>query len=108
MTTIHDPRPDRALSIRDFCKVEAMSVSSFYKMRKLGVGPREEQVPGTTIIRITPEARRDWHAMLAARQATQAAKLESERRDAHSKTAARAAARSPNHISKRARAKRAG
>jgi hypothetical protein len=70
-------------------------------MKRLGVGPREERVPGTTIIRITPEARRAWHAQLAEMRQSREAELEERRRSAHATQAGKIAAASPLHVSKR-------
>jgi hypothetical protein len=97
----HDERPERALTIREFCEAEHISPASFYKMRRLGVGPCEEHVPGTTIIRITAEARRAWHAQLAEMRKSREAQLEDRRRRAHATQAGKIAAASPLHVSKR-------
>jgi hypothetical protein len=104
MSTIIEQRPERAQTIGEFCAAENISAASYYKMRRLGVGPREERVPGTAIIRITPEARRAWHALLAEMRQSRDAELEERRRSAHATQAGKMAAASPLHVSKRQRA----
>jgi hypothetical protein len=100
MCTIYE-RPERALTTAEFCAAERVSVSTYYKLRRLGVGPCEERVPGTAIIRITPEARRAWHAQLAEMRQSGEAELEERRRRAHAAHAGKMAAASPLHVSKR-------
>jgi len=101
MSTIVEPRPERAQTIGEFCAAENISAASYYKMRRLGVGPREDRVPGTTIIRISPEARRAWHVRLAEMRQSGEAELEQRRRSAHAAQAGKIAAASPLHVSKR-------
>jgi hypothetical protein len=99
--SIADERPERALTIREFCEAENISTASYFKMRRLGVGPREERVPNTTIIRISPEARRAWHARLAEMHQSRDADLQARRRSAQATRAGKMAAASPLHVSKR-------
>jgi hypothetical protein len=96
-------RPERAQTIGEFCAAENICASTYYKMRRLGVGPREERVPGTTIIRITAEARCAWHVRLAEMRQSRDADLEERRRSAHATQAGKIAAASPLHVSKRSR-----
>ncbi|HEV7982423.1 MAG TPA: hypothetical protein VGP86_05960 [Xanthobacteraceae bacterium] len=99
--SVVEERPERALTIGDFCAAEHVSVATYYKMRRLGVGPCEERIPGTAIIRITPEARRAWHERLAEMRQSGEAKIEERRRSAHAAHAGKMAAASPLHVSKR-------
>ena len=70
-------------------------------MKRLGHGPKETHIPGTSVIRITPEARREWHAYLAKLAEQEAAKFERQRRVEQATVAGKAAAKSERHISKR-------
>ncbi len=88
-------------TIDEFCAVEHLSRSSYYKMRKLGYGPDEMVVPGTSIIRITPQAHREWRIKLEERSRTTAAVLERNRRADQRRAAGKAAAASPKHVSRR-------
>jgi hypothetical protein len=96
-----EERPERAQTIGEFCAAENISVASYYKMRRLGVGPREERVPGTAIIRVTPEARRAWHLLLAEMRHSREAELEERRRSAHATHAGKIAAASLLHVSRK-------
>jgi hypothetical protein len=51
---------DNDRSIRGFCGRKQIALSSYYKMRAKGLGPRELRIPDTSIVRITPEAEADW------------------------------------------------
>lgn len=52
------PPGDAAQTINEFCESERISRSMYYKLRRLGLGPREMAVG--TAVRISPEARADW------------------------------------------------
>ena len=79
MTTNKDD--DRSMTISEFCTAENISLSYYFKkLRGLGIGPEELRVPGTGIIRITPEARAEWHERMRELQGTREAKLETARR----------------------------
>lgn len=67
-------------TIQQFCELEGLSPSSYYKMRRDGYGPDEIRVPGTEIIRITPEAHRAWRERMAKLSQSQASDLERKRR----------------------------
>jgi hypothetical protein len=51
-------KPGDADTIPSFCESEAISESFYYKLKRLGKGPREMEVEGS--VRITPEAKADW------------------------------------------------
>jgi hypothetical protein len=106
MTNVEDT--EASLTLREFCEVEKICLASYYKMRKRGHAPVETRIPGTTIIRITPEARRQWHQMLTAIAQSDAARLEAARKHAASVIAGRAAAASPLHVNARRLAARGG
>jgi hypothetical protein len=51
---------DADRSIPAFCRRKGISHSTYYKMRAKGHAPRELRIPGSSIVRITPEAEADW------------------------------------------------
>jgi hypothetical protein len=97
-------RRERARTIREFCRIKNISPSSYFKMRRLGYGPDETRVPGTAIVRISPQAERDWDQRIKELREGQAAALEEERRRGQAQQAGRIAARSPLHVSIRRKA----
>jgi hypothetical protein len=101
---------ERALTIAEFCALENIGKATYYKMRRAGLGPEETYVPipGMRLVRISPEARREWHAMLAERRQTAAAMLEEQRRQAQTVQAGKLAARSPLHVANRQPRRRRG
>ena len=94
----------RSYTIAEFCQLEHIDQQTYRKLRRLGLGPVETRPPGTALVRISPDARRDWHARMHERQQTQQAKLERERRRQQAIEAGKRSAASPKHISKRNRA----
>jgi hypothetical protein len=48
------------LSVTDFCRVENISVYTYYALRKRGLAPKEFRIPTTQIVHIYPEERRKW------------------------------------------------
>jgi hypothetical protein len=90
-----------AKTIRQFCQAKGISPASYFKMRRLGYGPDETRVPGTAIVRISPQAERDWDQRMEELRNNQVATLEEERRRAQAQQAGRIAARSPLHVSNR-------
>jgi hypothetical protein len=88
---------ERSLTLQEFCEAERICLASYYKMKKRGHAPLELRIPGTQIIRITPEARRQWHQMMAALAHGAEARLEAARVHAASVERGKLAARSPRH-----------
>jgi hypothetical protein len=78
------------------------SKSTHLKLKKAGLAPEEEVImlPGFNLVRITPQARRDYERKIAELRQSREAALESARRQAQVEAAGRLAAQSPNHISK--------
>jgi hypothetical protein len=70
---------DRTLTIREFCLLEGISPPTYFKMRKSGHGPRELRFPGSAIVRITADARREWHSRLEKLAASGDAEIEKKR-----------------------------
>jgi hypothetical protein len=91
----------RSLTRAEFCLLEHMSLSTYHKLQRAGLGPDEIKFPGLAFVRITAEARREWHAKIEAQRKTQAAKLEDQRRREIARNAGQKAAASPLHVSKR-------
>jgi hypothetical protein len=94
---------ERALTIAEFCAIERMSLATYHKLKRGGRGPDEVRFPGMTFIRITAQARREWHARIEQWRQEQAAQLEQRRRTELATAAGRRAAQSPRHISKQRR-----
>jgi hypothetical protein len=57
MTDPVDRGRNRSETFAEFARAEGFYLSTFYKLKKLGLGPDVLHVPGTRIERITPEAR---------------------------------------------------
>jgi hypothetical protein len=100
------PNDEGPWSPREFCKLEKISRTTYYKMQKSGFGPEEELLPGIRIVRITAASRARWHARLEQLRNEQSTVLERQRRVELAKRAASAAVASPLHHSKRKAASR--
>src|SRR5437868_1215196 len=92
-------------TIVEFCRLEALSLASYHKLRRAGLGP-EVSVPSGPIVRITAKSRREWHARMAELSRQEAAKLEQRRRVEQARRAGKVAAASPDHVSRKPRRKR--
>jgi hypothetical protein len=109
MSTKEPEVVERSLTRKEFCAVEGISLSYYYnKLKPLGLAPREMQVPGSSLHRISPDARREYHRKLEAFAESEQAKLEFERRREYTKVAAKQAVKSPGHPSNRGKKQRAG
>jgi hypothetical protein len=95
---------ENSLTIAQFCEIEQICKASFYKLRRQGLAPVETRILGT--VRISAQARRDWHAMLAARQQSEAAGREAARKRELASRAGQAAIASPKHVNRTGRRKR--
>ena len=89
---------DQAQTIIEFCTSERISKSLYFKLKRAGRGPREMR-PGGNVVRISPQARRDWRAEMEAEAQTKDAVLERQRRVEQRRAAGKAAAESPTHVS---------
>jgi hypothetical protein len=92
---------ERALTIQQFCALEAMSLTTYHKLKRAGRGPDEVRFPNMAFVRITAQARRDWHARIEQERQKQAVNLEQQRRSALCSQKGKVAAQSPLHVSKR-------
>jgi hypothetical protein len=68
MTDPVDRGRNRSETFAEFARAEGFSLSTFYKLKKLGLGPDVLRVPGTRIERITPEARQAWRERMPSWQ----------------------------------------
>jgi hypothetical protein len=100
-----DSTERRSQTPTEFCFAEHLSKSTYHELKKRGLGPVELVVPGTKIIRITPEARDAWHAKMAELSKSESAQLEAERRREIAAIAGKIAAQSPRHVSRRHQAR---
>lgn len=77
----------KAYVITEFCRIMMISLPTYHKLKKLGLGPREMSVGG--MIRISADAMREW---IAARENPTGAEAEqagiaAERRRAKARNA---------------------
>jgi broad specificity phosphatase PhoE len=82
-------------TIKQFCKLENISPPTYHNLKNRGLGPREMR-PTRGIVRISPEARREWHAMLERMPAEEQRQWLRER----AVRIAEKSVQSPKHISK--------
>lgn len=85
-----------SLTIEEFCRLEGFSKTTYHRIKLEGNAPRELRTGN--IVRISPQARRDWHALMEnrspaaeeeARAARRAARKQRARRPARKQRAAR-------------------
>jgi len=104
-STISDtgvPKDERSMTIKEFCALERMSLATYFKFQRNGVGPNEVRgANGMRFVRITPSARREWHLRMNELQQGQAVELEHQRRVEMCRRAGKKAAQSVCHVSKR-------
>jgi hypothetical protein len=99
-----DPLMDEpSFSIAEFCRAEKLSETFYYKLRRMGLGPRETRFPGSNLVRISTRARRDWHVMVDKWTEENAAQLarEQELRVEQARRAGKVAAASELHYCRR-------
>jgi hypothetical protein len=53
-------RPPAAYTIKEFCESHRLGLSSYYELKKRGLGPREKRI--LTHVIITDEAAAEWRA----------------------------------------------
>ena len=68
---IQDDLQQPSKTIPQFCEAENLSASSYFKLKRLGLGPDEMRFPGTEIVRITPEAHRAWRERMTELESNQ-------------------------------------
>jgi hypothetical protein len=52
--------PPVCYTIKEFCRAHRLGVSTYYELKKLGLGPREKRIFSRVII--TDEAAAEWRA----------------------------------------------
>jgi hypothetical protein len=92
--------PERPLSPKQFCVAENISLSTYHKLKRMGLGPNETNIHGTTVRRIFPKDHRKWRADNEKWSKSEEAKRERQRRLECAKAAGQKAAKSPMHVSK--------
>ena len=90
----------RSLTRQEFCFKKHISPSTFHKLKRKGLGPKQDYLG-----RISPEAEDAWDRFMAALAESEAAKLEAERRRAQTTQAGKIAAASPLHHCRRKQAR---
>jgi hypothetical protein len=87
-----------ALSITDFCYLEGISTYTYYeRLRPRGLTPKETRFPGLQLVKISPQARADWHKQLDQVDIQEEIAREFERRSDLASKAGKIAAASPLH-----------
>jgi hypothetical protein len=89
----------RSLTRQEFCFKKHVSLSTFHKLKREGLGPKQDYLG-----RISPEAEDAWDQLMASLAESKAAKLEAERRRAQTTQAGKIAAASPLHHCRRKQA----
>jgi hypothetical protein len=90
-----------SLTVAEFCKLEHISLATYYKMKRAGFAPAEIRIPNTNVVRITQTARAAWHQRMQELQHSRAAKVEAKRRQKQTSAAGKLAAMSPRHVQRR-------
>jgi hypothetical protein len=103
-----EENPPRPGNIRQFCEAEGFTTGYYYKLRRLGLGPRERRLPGG-IVQIMPEDRLAWRERMANPAPATADLIEREKQERRERTrkAAFVAVASDKHVSKRPKLQRA-
>ena len=91
-------------TIRQFCLAEGLSPPTYFKLRAMGLGPREMR--SGALVRISHRARLEWQLAREnpAGEEAEAVRKTAEAIRARSRAAVKAAVASPRHISNRRRA----
>jgi hypothetical protein len=102
-------KPERvSFSIADFCYRNDISLSTYHKMKRLNLGPREMRL--NTVVRITLDSERKWQeARSNPRGAEAEAKAAAQEiASARGRRAGQLAVQSPRHVANIKRAARTG
>jgi hypothetical protein len=92
-----DTPTEPSLSIDEFCTLERISAPTYHKLKRLGLGPREMRIG--RIIRISPEARLDWHQ--EREKPTEEQRRVDEQLHERAMRISKKSVASPRHVSKR-------
>jgi hypothetical protein len=93
--------PHHSKTIPEFCETKRISRSTYYKLKRRGLGPDTFNIPGLRLERITSQAEAEWDERMLELAKSEAAQVEAQRRQELAAIAGRAAAKSPLHVSKR-------
>jgi hypothetical protein len=92
---------NRSMTRVEWCRHRNVSKSTFYKLKRLGLAPVEDSIPGTRVARISAESDQRWLERMAELSREDAAQLELTRRRELAVIAGRIAAQSPRHVSRK-------
>jgi hypothetical protein len=98
MSAVEFDADDVSLTIQQFCRRESISLTTFHKMQRLGLGPELMRIPGTRLVRISPGARERFHEKLEKLAKSEAGKRERAHRQRLASAAGRIAVQSEKHI----------
>jgi predicted DNA-binding transcriptional regulator AlpA len=90
-----------SLTVKEFCDLERIGETFYYKLRAQGRAPREMRL-GSGTVRIPPSARIEWHERMLADTA-QLDAIEAERRSRVASEKAKLGTESPDHPCRRKR-----
>ena len=85
---------DHDFSISEWCTKRRLSIPIYYKLKRQGKAPQTITLPGTTVIRITARADREWEQAMRKLSDTQEARRAEERRKELASVAGKAATQS--------------
>ena len=89
---------ERNETIYEFCEREGISYSHYMGLKRKGIGPKELHIGRA--LRITPQAKREWHAMLEKLANSKEAKAQQARRREIGRHASQFGGRPPKAASK--------
>jgi len=92
---------ERDFTLDQWRRHRCISVTTYYKLKRLGLAPSTINPPGTSLIRITRAADLAWEEKMLTLSESRTAQREAERRTELARRAGQAAAASPAHVSRR-------
>jgi hypothetical protein len=92
---------ERNETIDEFCDSEGISYSHYMGLKRKGIGPKELHIGRA--LRITPQAKRDWHAMLEKLATSKEARAQQARRREIGRHAGLSGGRPPSKAKKSTR-----
>jgi hypothetical protein len=95
---VKDMQGEKNQTIYEFCDTEGISYSGYMQLKRKGLQPDELHIGRA--IRITPQAKRDWHDRLKKLASSKEAKRQQERRREIGRHAALCRGRPPKSASK--------
>jgi hypothetical protein len=103
----NEPVTEISYTIREFCIAERISESTYFLLRKRGLGPEEMRIG--SLVRITHQARLDWQSARSNPTGTEAVAMQKTKKVLHERAriAVKKALKSPKHISNQRRQRRA-